>query len=489
MSLPFTMGRGFALSLLIIAWSMFAAACILLGLIQLFLLSHDRHEKIYLLSAVMAFSAAVVALLEMSLFSTSDPVRYQHLLLWQNLAIFTVLVPMTWSVKAYIPSARTWGAVLITALWCCGLLINFFMPGNLTFIEIQSIDQKVTLWGDVFHVPNGVTNDWKWLVDATVILIPLYVIDAAWSVRDHYEGKNGVIIIVGALLFILFGGGESILVDAGLLDAPYMVSVAFLSMVLTLTWVLASDAVRARTLALEVTRAHRETERMMRANLMGEVASALAHEINQPLSAILGNAQAAQKFLNHPEPDVEEVREILTDIVRDDKRAGHIIKNMRQMLRGDESLHTLVNLKAVIRESLEFMRHEFDEHKITVRLGKSGHVPDVRAGRIALQQVILNLLFNAKQALQNSQASDRVIRLNLRENRGGAEVAICDSGPGIAEDVRSRMFDPFVTTKNGNLGMGLAICRRIVEAQGGKLTAENVEGGGACFRMWLPSGV
>jgi signal transduction histidine kinase len=476
------------MSLLVIAWSMFSAACILLGLIQLFLLSYDRREKIYLLSAVMAFGAAVVALLEMNMFSTPDPVRYQHLLLWENLAISLVLVPMVWSVQAHIPSARTWIAVLITALWVCGLLVNFLLPGNLTFVEVHSIDQKVTPWGDLFYVPNSTTNDWKWLVDATVILIPIYLFDAAWSVRHRNEGKNGVIITIGALLFILFAGGESILVDHGILKAPYMISVAFLSLILSWTWVLARDAVRTRMMALEVTKAHHETERMMRANLLGEVASALAHELNQPLSAILGNAQAAQKFLDRPEPELDEVREILADIVRDDKRAGHIIRNLRQMLKGDESLHTLVDLESVIRESLALMSKKFNEQQITVRFKKSGHTPDVRGGRIALQQVFLNLLVNAKHALLETRTSDREIRLYLRENNGGAEVEICDSGPGIADDVRSRIFDPFVTTKTGHLGMGLAICRRIVEAQGGKLTAENADGGGACFRVWLPGG-
>lgn len=267
-----------------------------------------------------------------------------------------------------------------------------------------------------------------------------------------------------------------------------MISAAFLSMVLALTWVLARDAVRVRTMKLEVTRAHHETERMMRANLLGEVASALAHELNQPLSAILGNAQAAQKFLDRPEPELDEVREILADIVRDDKRARDIILNLRQMLKGDESLHTLVNLESVIRDTLDFMSKEFNEHQIVTRFDKSGDAPDVRGGRIALQQVFLNLLFNAKHALQDSQTSDREIRIILREYQNGAEVSIRDSGPGIAEDVRSRLFDPFVTTKNGNLGMGLAICRRIVETQGGKLTAEDADSGGACFRVWLPGG-
>jgi len=471
---------------LVITWSMFSAACVLLGLTQVFLWSNNWREWVYPLSAAMSFSAAAVALLEMLLFSTPDPSRYQALLLWQNLAIALVVVPLVWSIRTYLPKARTWAAVLITACWCLGMLVNFLMPGNLTFVEVQSIGQKMTPWGDVFFVPVGRTNDWKWLTDVTVILIPLYVIDAAWRAPDRNRGKRGAVITAGVVLFILFAGIQAILVDSGLLDAPYMISAAFLSIVLALTWVLARDAVRAKTLALEVTQAQRETERLMRSNLLGEVAAALAHELNQPLAAILGNAQAAQKFLDRPEPNLGEVRDILSDIVRDDKRARDIIQNMRQMLSGDESSQDRIELEPTIREILHFVNNELHENDVRVQFDRAGDIPAISGGRVALQQVILNLLLNAEHAMRESQSPSREIRIHLREERGGVEVEVRDFGPGIAEDVRHCLFDPFVSTKEGSLGMGLAVCRRIVEAQGGRLTAENAEGGGACFRMWLP---
>lgn len=474
------------MNLLVITWSMIAAACGMLGLIQLFLWSNSRGESVYPLSALMAWSAVVVAILEMNLFSTADPYHYQQLLLWQNLAVAMVLIPMIWSVRAYLPAARTWAAVLITVLWGLCLLINFFLPGNLTFLEIQSIERAMTPWGDAFYVPNGTVNQWKWLADITVILIPLYMIDAVWQAPDPDRGKRGAVITAGVVLFMLFAGGQAIVVDAGLLEAPYMISAAFLSIVFALTWVLARDAVRARRLALEVTEAKHETERLMRANLLGEVASVLAHELNQPLAAILGNAQAAQKFLARPETDLDELREIVSDIVRDDKRARDIILNMRRMLRGDESLHTPVSMEMTVREVMEFLSKEFETNDITVRLSTSGEIPDVNGGPVALRQVMLNLLINAVRALEEAPASRREIQVHLRELRGGVEVDVRDFGPGIAEEVRSLLFDSFVTTKNNSLGMGLAICRRIVEARGGSLVAESAEDGGARFRFWLP---
>lgn len=476
------------MNLLVVTWSMISAACAVLGLIQLFLWAHNRRGWVYPLSAVMAFSAAAVALLEMFLFSSPELARHEQLLVWLNLAIVMVLVPMVWSVKEYLPSARTWAAALISAIWCIGLLVNFFLPGNLTFTEIQSVDQRMTFWGDTFYVPKGSINPWKWLVDLTVILIPLYMIDAAWRASDPKRGIRGIVITVGVVLFVLFAGGHAMLVDSGVINSPYMVSAAFLSIVFTLTWVYARDAVRARILALEVAQAQRETERLMRTNLLGEVAAALAHELNQPLTAILGNAQAAEKFLTRVEPDLDEIRDILADIVRDDKRARDIIINMRRMLSGDGVAEELLYLESAIREVIDMVSKELDHNGITVQLEKTGKTPEVAGNRVALQQVVLNLVLNAEYAIRESQSSVREIQIYLTESKGGAEIEVRDSGPGIAEEVRQQLFTPFVTTRADGLGLGLVVCRRIVEAQGGRMTAENLRDGGASFRIWLPAG-
>ncbi|NNJ80045.1 MAG: HAMP domain-containing histidine kinase [Xanthomonadales bacterium] len=475
------------MNLLVVTWSMIAASCGMLGLIQLFLWSHNRREWAYMLSALMAFAAALVALQEMWLFSTPDPVAYQQLLIRHNVAIALVLIPMIWSMRLYMPVARTWAAILISALWGAGLLINFLLPGNLTFTELHSMDPRITAWGDVFYVPNGTVNNWKWIVDITVILIPLYMIDAAWRDRRRNKGIRGFVIALAAVLFMLFAGIEAIVVDAGLVEAPYMVGAAFLVVVFALTWVHARDAVRARQLALELEQVRGETERLVRANSLGEMASALAHELNQPLAAILGNAQAARKFLAQPEPDLDEIRDILDDIVRDDKRARDIILNMRQILRGDETDNTPVNLESSLREVMDFLSMVFEKSGVVVVLEPSADTPDVKGGRMALQQVVLNLLLNAEHALVASRASNRLIRVRLHERGNGAEIEVRDFGPGIAEEVRTRVFEPFVTTKEGSLGMGLTICRRIVEGRGGQLTVENADDGGARFRVWLPA--
>jgi signal transduction histidine kinase len=476
------------MSILIVAWSMTSAACAMLGLMQLFLWLNDARDPAYPLAVVMAFAAAVVALLEMALFSSPQQAAHQQLLLWQNLAVATVVITMVWTARAYLPVARTWMALGITVLWVLGVIINFLLPGNLTFVDVQSVDPRATFWGESFYVARGTVNPWKWLADITVVLVPLYVIDAAWRDRRRDQREQRWVITAGMLLFILFAGVQAILVDAGRLDAPYMISAAFLSIVFALTWVLAREAVRARALALEVTRARRETERLMRANLLGEVAAALAHELNQPLAAILGNAQAAQKFLAAPRPDMAEIRTILADIVRDDKRARDIIHSMRRMLRSERARDTPVDLGVAVREVLELVSQQFEENRVVLRFDIVGDVPFVRGDGVALQQVVLNLVLNAEHAMTAAQVSRPMVEVRLRESRGGVEIEVRDTGPGIADELQSRLFDAFVTTHPGSLGMGLAICRRIVEAHGGSLTAENADKGGARFRAWLPAG-
>ena len=466
---------------------MITAACVLLGLIQAFLWWHSKNSPTYPLSMIMAFSAAVVAILEINISLSPELSQHRRLLVWQNLAVAMVLVPMVWSIQTYLPTARRWMAILITLLWVIGVAINFLLPGNLTFSEILAVKRHLTFWGEEYFIPVGRINDWKWLVDITVLLIPIYAIDAAWRARTLRSARHGWVIAGGVVLFVLIAGTQAILVDSGSYHAPHVISPAFLFVVIALTWVLARDAVLAGRLAEKFELAQRESERLMHAKLLGEVAGALAHELNQPLAAILGNVQAAAKFLDHPDPDIDEIREILADIERDDKRARDIIANLRNMLRGDQPEGQSVKLEAATRQTIDFLGAELGRHDISVKFTSEGDLPEVCGGQVAIQQVIINLLLNAVHAIRDANALRRVIWIRLMEQNGGAEVVVRDFGPGIDQEIRPRMFDPFVTTKKGNLGMGLAVCRRIIENHGGQLTAENAEGGGARFRFWLPA--
>mgnify|MGYP000373264106 CR=1 FL=1 len=133
------------------------------------------------------------------------------------------------------------------------------------------------------------------------------------------------------------------------------------------------------------------------------------------------------------------------------------------------------------------MKHQLAQNDISAQLHAEKNLPPVCGGRVAIQQVLLNIILNAEHAIIEANPAQRVIEIRLSEKEGGSEIQVSDSGPGIAEEVREKLFEPFVTTKKSSLGMGLTVCRRIIENQGGQLTIENQTKGGACFRAWLPA--
>jgi two-component system sensor kinase FixL len=220
----------------------------------------------------------------------------------------------------------------------------------------------------------------------------------------------------------------------------------------------------------------RDMERLARVNLMGELAAALAHELNQPLTAILSNAQAARRFLAAATPDLAELREILEDIIRDDKRAGEVIHRLRAMLRKGEVARQRFDLNQALREVVGLIAGELGDQGVELREDYASDLPPVAAGRVEIQQVVMNLLLNALRAVRSVPQGRRQIQLASSLNGREALVSVRDSGPGIHPDELSSIFDVFFTSKADGLGMGLAISRRIIEAHGARIWAENPEG-------------
>lgn len=592
---------------------MCAAASFMLGLLHLLLWFKDQRSFVYLLSMLMAFSAGAGAMTELALAQAQSIEVYRVLLQWENLFVYMLLMPMVWFVRARLPTARRWLAVLITALWSVAILANWLSPYSLVYSEITALRQMPTFWGEHFTLAVGQPNPWVHLANFASALIVIYVIDAA--VRAWRRGYRGRAVLVGGSVatFILLGGIHAPLVDAGLVATPYMIGFAFLAIVLALSYELVSEAVLAsryakeicasearwRTLLTEVRlavigidtdgrinyanpflerlighrsqdligkpmstlvqpsdqtalterlaaasesgprprsrwdlvcasgalrslvwstvrlndrdgsyegllsigediterlaaernleRTRRELERLGRANVLGELVSVLAHELNQPLAAILSNAQAARRFLESGELGTDELREILDDIIRDDKHAGEVIQHLRLMLRKVEVPSERLRIQDSVREVLRLLRCEVDTQGISIREELDPNLPPVRAGRVETLQVIMNLLVNAIRASSEVPRGKRAIRIRAeRQGQETALVTIEDNGPGIGPNERSRIFEPFFTTRPGGLGMGLAICRRILEAQGGRIWVENgVDGARFCFTLPL----
>ena len=238
---------------------------------------------------------------------------------------------------------------------------------------------------------------------------------------------------------------------------------------------------------LEAQNLRREIAHAGRVSLMGQLASALAHEINQPLSAILRNAEAAELFLQDPSPDLDEVRAILADIRKDDERAGNVIGRMRGLLKRQELDKRPVNVGELVGEVVALVRSDAAVRHVRLDVAVGDNLPHLPGDLVALQQVLLNLIVNGMDAIDETNQGDRRVSVTAAlDETNTVEIAVSDSGPGIPADKLAFIFDPFFTTKANGMGMGLPISRNIIEAHHGRLWAENNKDGGASFRFTLP---
>ena len=225
-----------------------------------------------------------------------------------------------------------------------------------------------------------------------------------------------------------------------------------------------------------------------RVSMLGELTASIAHELNQPLAAIATSGEAGLRWLGRPAPDLAEVGASLSRMHADARRAAEIIARIRSMAARRAPERTLVSLDEVIRESLQFLRHEVQSRAVMVSHHVAPAAPKVLVDRTQLQQVIVNLAVNAMQAVAQSETGDRriIIRTTVPDP-ATLRCTIEDNGPGIEAEHLSRLFESFFTTKEGGMGMGLSICRSIIEAHGGRLTADNAaDPGGARLSFTLP---
>ncbi len=249
-----------------------------------------------------------------------------------------------------------------------------------------------------------------------------------------------------------------------------------------------TDITQRKQAESELQRNRLELAHVTRISTMGELAASLAHELNQPLTAILSNAQAAHRFLAANPADLEEVREILKDIVEDDKRASEVIRRMRVLIKKEDIAFVPLDLKEVIRDVVRLVHSDAVMLNVDVALELHPELPLIQGDRVQLQQVVLNLLLNALDAMKDCPANERRVLLQAdQDDEGAVRVAVRDRGIGLGGDTLDRIFQPFYTTKRDGLGMGLSISRSIIEGHNGRLWAENNRDRGATFYFTLPA--
>ena len=225
-----------------------------------------------------------------------------------------------------------------------------------------------------------------------------------------------------------------------------------------------------------------------RVSLMGEMTASFAHELNQPLTAIANNAAAARRFLERGNPDPGLLQQLLQDMVVDSQRAGEVIRGIRALVRKDKSVHGVLNLNAIIGDTLRLVGSDILLRESVITTEMDHNLPQIEGSPVQIQQVLLNLIMNALDAVESLPASERRIIISTRSDRGEvAEVNVRDFGAGLPKDRPEKVFDHFFSTKQAGMGMGLTIVRSIIETHGGTINAENAPDRGARFFFRLPA--
>jgi len=269
-------------------------------------------------------------------------------------------------------------------------------------------------------------------------------------------------------------------------DFIVLVGFGFLAQAITIAALLVQRG-RQRRAEAEILKQRTELAHVARVSMMGQLASALTHELNQPLGAILRNAEAAEIYLQGDQPNLEEVRAILTDIRRDDKRAGNVIDRMRSLFKRQKLASGTLDLRDLVEDTMAMARPDAAQRQVRLKLEISPHLPPAQGDRVHVQQVLLNLILNGMDAMKTIPKSRRSLTVGLDKTaNGNLQVTVSDCGTGVTPDDAVHIFEPFFSTKSNGMGMGLAISRTIMEAHGGEIWMKSNAMEGTTFTFILP---
>lgn len=594
-------------------WPMVTGACVTMGVIHFRLGLRHSAGSAHLLFALNAFVVAAYSYFEHALTRAESPVSYLALLRWLDVAAAALVVTIAAFVWAFFGTGRKWLAILAASLSCTAVTLDFLPEPRLVFLELTGIRRLETFGGAPFTVADGVRNPWNAVFYLGVLALLVFVADASISLWRRGARRRAWVIGGTVTFFVIAGGLLASLVDAGVLQAPYLLSFAYLAIVIAMGLELNNDVFRAEQLAhdlgeseqrmrlaveaanfgvwirdlergeiwaseqwrslfgfgkevrlevdgilhrihpedreplrrtltiavehggdyeteyrivlpdgrmrwissrlraetnggghpaivrgvsiditarklaeMELHERRGELAHLSRVTMLGELSGSLAHELNQPLTAILSNAQAAEHYLAEDAPDLGQVREILADIVAEDERAGEVIRRLRLLLKKGEVQQQVLDPNQVVLEALKLARSDLTSHGVTVETALAVDLAPIYGDCVQLQQVLLNFVMNACDAMADNVAKDPRLIVRTCQEDGRLRIEVSDNGRGLPAGGAEQAFERYFTTKPHGLGLGLSICRSIITAHGGTLGAANNAERGATFHCTLP---
>jgi signal transduction histidine kinase len=481
------------LSLVTLVWSMAAASALTLALLYALIGGLvERRDRANLMFCLVAVATVLVARAEVGLMHAGSVTEFGAWARWYHLPLFLGIAGQLLFVRYYLSAGRDWLLWGIIGARLVVLILNFMVEPNFNWSHIDSLNHVRFLGESVAVVGHAELRPWQWLPTATRMAMVVFVVDAAqqlWRRGGPQAQHRALVVGIG---FAVPTAASVVLAQSvvlGLARLPVLGTLTFMMTIAVMTFELSREVLQSRRALQEVTELRRELARAGRISALGQLASALAHELAQPLGAILRNAEAAELQLEKPAPDLAELKTILADIRKDDTRAGEVIDRMRAMIKRRSVETRPLLVEELLRDTIALTHAEALARHVVLDYAVAPGLPPVVADRVHISQVLLNLIINGMDAIEGSPAEHKRI---LIEARAGAqrtvEVAVSDSGPGVKPEMVERIFDPFFTTKPHGMGMGLPVSRSIVEAHGGRLWAELNQGGrGLRFRFTLPA--
>lgn len=491
------------MSAVTILYSMTAASSLLLALISTFIWWRRPEAKAYLFFIGAALGVAAAAGLELAMLRANSPAQFATALRWFHVAIWVFFVSLAVFVRLHLRAGRPWLLWTICALRTAALALDFLTGENLHYRKVIELRQ-VHLLGELVSLGVGIANPWILVGQLSTLGLIVFVLDA--SITAWRRGEQRAALIVGGsiMFFFLAALGETAGVYWGLLSWPIMVSWFFWGTVVAVSYELTSDASRVSKLTAELgardrllavtseaagtaAQQHRaELAHLSRSASVGEMSSALIHELSQPLAAILRNAEAAEILLSRAQLDAQELRDIVRDIIADDNRAANIIRGLRSFLAKGDFQRQVLAPNGLVQDVLRLTRAEVASRSVQVKSILAPDLPVIRGDRVQLQQVLINLILNACDAMTDVERGARSLTITSElSERDWIEISIADTGAGLPPGAEEQMFEPYYTTKPLGLGLGLSLSRSIIGAHGGRLWAQN-RPSGALLHCVLP---
>jgi signal transduction histidine kinase len=480
------------MSVITLVWTIIATVALTLALFCAVAWTLERRNLGYLMFCLTAAATAACTPFELGMMHATTPAEYGAWLQAYHLPIFLVLMGQLLFIHFYLGTGRAWLMYTIVASRAGILVADLLVEPNFHFHEIRALGEARFLGEQISVIADGTVRSWQWFANASMVLLVLYLIDAAvrrWRTGDRESRRKALVVGLGIGVPIVCNLVLNQLALYGVIPRPLFATLWFLGIVAAVAYELSRELILNARARVQVAQLRGELAQLGRVDTMGQLASGLAHELAQPLTASLSNIEAAKLHLNKPSPDLGELKDIIEDIHHDTNRAAEMLDGMRKLIRRQTVDKLPVSIDEVFRDVITLLHSEVIARKVNLEVRISPGLPRALGDRVQISQVFMNLVVNAMDAMQGTGSTRRELLVEASgAQRGLLEISVTDSGPGIPVKSLQEIFKPLFTTKSGSLGLGLALCQTIVEAHGGRLWAENrATRQGAVMRLTLPA--